>query len=84
MAKQVVLICDHGDGECGKPATSYRLWRDGDRQAATVDLCDEHAAPLLLLMDAAPLVDLPVKPRQRMELTRLQTTPKTAPLKKKP
>lgn len=82
MAKEVVLICDFGHGACRKPAVSYRLWRDGDRQARSVDLCDEHAAPLLQAVADAPLVDLPTKPRQRMEATKLLTTAKTAPLKK--
>ena len=82
MAREVVLLCDFEHGTCRKPALSYRVWRDGDRQAWGVDLCDEHAAPLLTLVEGAPLVDLPVKPRQRMEATKLVTTSRTRPFKK--
>lgn len=82
MAREVVLICDFGHGACRKPASSYRVWRDGDRQALAMDLCDEHAGPLLAAVEGAQLVDLPTKPRQRMEVTKLLTTPKTAHLKK--
>jgi hypothetical protein len=83
MAKHLVLLCDFDQGGCGKPAESYRLWRDGDTKAAAIDLCEEHAAPLLAVIEGAEQVDLPVKPRARMEVTKLLTTPKTAHLKKK-
>lgn len=90
MARREVLVCDvqvndgHGSGACpcGREATRYTLWRDGDRQAATVDLCVEHAAPLEALLSAGSVVDLPVKQRARMEPTALRVTPKTAHLKK--
>ena len=82
MAKQMILTCDFGDPACGQTAVSYRLWRDGDKQASAIDLCDKHAASLLAIIDSAELVDLPVKPRVRMEVTQLKTTARTAPLKK--
>ena len=83
MAKETRLVCDLGQGTCKQLAKSYRLWRCGDRQAWEVDLCDEHARPLLETVQSGRLVDLPAKPRQRMEATKLVTTPRTAPLKKK-
>lgn len=83
MARETLLICDFGRGTCRNVACSYRLWRDGDKQAWAVDLCDEHAAPMLTLIAEAPMVDLPSKPRMRMEVTKLKSTPKTAHLKKK-
>lgn len=83
MAKQTVLLCDFAQGTCRQPATSYRMWRDGEQKAWSVDLCDEHAAPLLAVVDGAPLVDLPLKQRVRMEVTKLRTTPATAHLKKR-
>jgi hypothetical protein len=82
MSKEVVHLCDFGQGSCRRPASSYRLWRDGDRQAWSVDLCDDHARPLLEAVEGASLVDLPTKQRQRMEVTKLLATPRTAPLKK--
>lgn len=82
MAEETVLVCDFAG--CRKSAVNYRFWRGGERQAFALDLCDDHATPLLTFMEMATLKDLPVKPRQRMEVTLLQTTPKTAPLKKKP
>lgn len=83
MAKETVLLCDSNGGACRKPATNYRLWRDGEQKAWSVDLCDEHATPLLAVVDSADLVDLPSKSRVRMEVTKLRTTPATAHLKKK-
>lgn len=82
MATQTVKVCDFEHGACQKPAVSYRLWRDGDTQATAIDLCEEHAAPLLALMEAGESVDLPTKPRVRMEVTRLRPTEKTKHLKK--
>ena len=83
MAKEVVLTCDFDQGSCRKPARAFRVWIDGERQASAIDLCDEHAAPLLAVIEAGTLVDLPTKPRRGMEVTKLVTTPRTAHLKKK-
>ena len=83
LAKQTILLCDHGDRTCRQPATSYRLWRDGDRQAWSIDLCDDHASPLLELVAHAELVELPARHRVRMEVTTLKTTAQTLPLKKR-
>lgn len=83
MARETVVLCDFGGGTCRNPAESFRVWRDGDKQAAAVDLCAEHAKPLLDVLEGASLVDLPTKARVRMEVTKLVTTPKTAHLKKK-
>lgn len=82
MAVTQVRVCDFDEGACIRPATCYKVWRDGDRQAWTVDLCDEHAIPLLVIVAKAERVDLPVKPRVRLEPTALKTTTKTRPLKK--
>ena len=65
MAKETVLLCDFDNGACRQPAVSYRLWRDGEQKAWSVDLCDEHAAPLLAVVESADLVDLPAKSRVR-------------------
>ena len=82
MAREIVTLCDFGHGACRKPASNYRLWRDGDKQALALDLCEEHAEPLLAVFGDAPLVDLPTRQRARMEVTKLVTTPKTRHLKK--
>jgi hypothetical protein len=82
MATQTVRVCDFDEGACARPATCYKVWRDGDRQAWTLDLCEEHAVPLLVIVAKAERVDLPVKPRVKMEPTTLRATPKTRPLKK--
>lgn len=83
MARREVHVCDarRADGPCGRPAESWNMWRTEDRQARQIDLCDEHAAPLVALMNQAELVDLPVRPRAKMQATRLKPTPRTAPLK---
>jgi hypothetical protein len=82
MAVQTVKVCDFDGGACGKPAQSYRLWRDGDSKASAVDLCEEHAAPLEAVMAVGETAELPVKPRVRMEVTALRPTSKTRSLKK--
>jgi len=82
MAVTQVRVCDFDEGACVRPATCYKVWRDGDRQAWTVDLCDEHAAPLLAIVARAERTDLPVKPRVKLEPTALRATDKTRPLKK--
>lgn len=82
MARETVTLCDFEQGACRRVADSYRLWRDGDKQARTVDLCEEHAAPLLTVFEGARETDLPTKPRARMDVTKLVTTPKTARYKK--
>lgn len=82
MATQTIRVCDFDEGSCQRNATCYKVWRDGDRQAWTVDLCEEHAAPLLAIVERAERTDLPVKPRVKMEPTPLRTTQATRPLKK--
>lgn len=81
MAKREVLVCDGDQGACQRNATCYKMWRDGDKQAWTVDLCDIHAEPLLSIVDGAKLVDLPTKQRARMEVTKLRATDRTRDLK---
>lgn len=82
MARREVMVCDLEDDTCVGVVTCYKLWRDGDRQAWSRDLCETHASPLLALVEGAERVDLPSKQRVRMEPTTLRTTDKTRPLKK--
>lgn len=82
MAVTQVRVCDFDQGACQRPASCYKVWRDGDSQAWSVDLCDEHATPLLAIAERGERADLPVKPRVRLEATPLKTTAKTRPLKK--
>ena len=82
MATRTLKICDFDHGACTQVATEYRVWRDGDRQAWTLDLCEDHARPLLAIVEGAERTDLPTKTRARMEPTQLRTTDKTRPLKK--
>lgn len=84
MAKHEVIVCDMaGQGGCLGLVDTYTIWRQSDRQAVSVDVCEEHAAPLVTVMKVGSVVDLPVKPRARMERTVLKTTPATAHLKKR-
>lgn len=84
MAKHEVFVCDMaGHGGCLGLVDNFTMWRQSDRQAVAVDLCEEHAAPLITVMKVGSVVDLPVKPRARMERTALKTTPATAHLKKR-
>lgn len=82
MATKTVRVCDFDEGTCASPVQEYRVWRDGDRQAWMLDLCDEHARPLLAIVEKAVKTDLPTKSRVRMEPTQLRTTDKTRHLKK--
>lgn len=83
MARETLTLCDFNHSDGRRPATTYRLWCDGATKARTVDLCDEHAEPLLAIFKDAQEVELPTKPRRSMEVTKLVTTAKTAPLKKR-
>ena len=83
MTRQTIVVCDGNAGLCKQPATNYRVWHEGDSTATSIDLCDEHAAPLVAVLQAGTEVALPSRPRSRMEVTRLKTTAKTSPLKKK-
>lgn len=67
---------------CGRAAVRYVVVTEGDRQGRAVDLCVLHARPLEALLVHSELVDLPSKPRARMEPTRLRTTARTARFKK--
>lgn len=81
MARQTVLVCDFGANSCSRPAKTYRIWIDGERQATAVDLCDLHAEPVLAVLRFGEQSDLPSKPRVKMEATRLKTTEATRHLK---
>jgi hypothetical protein len=83
VVRETLLLCDFGQGSCRQRAHSYRVWRDGDKTAWALDLCDEHAEQLLLLVRTAEKVELPTKQRVKLEATQLRTTSKTAHLKKK-
>ena len=82
MVRRMVAECDLADGICLGIVKGYRLWAEGDRQACSVDLCEAHARPLVAVFERGELVDLPVKPRVRMEGTKLRPTERTAHLKK--
>ena len=82
MARREVLVCDFESEACQGNATCYKVWADGDRQAWSIDLCDTHASPLLGIVERAERVDLPLRPRVKVEPTALTTTDKTRHLKK--
>lgn len=82
MAKEVITVCDLRDAACVGEVRGFRLWIEGDRQAAALDLCEHHASPILALTERASTVDLPVKPRVTMQVTKLRTTEATRHLKK--
>lgn len=48
MAKQIVLACD----KCGGVAdvSTYKLWREGETRAMSVDLCPQCAQPITSIM----------------------------------
>lgn len=81
MAEKTLRVCDVDGGTCSEEAKTFKIWLDGERQAWSVDLCADHASPLLALVEVAELTDLPTKPRVRMEPTRLRPTSNTAHLK---
>ena len=83
MAKRELLVCDGDNGSCQQEAVSFILWQEGAKQAWSVDLCPEHAQPLLDLVENAQLVNLPTRQRVRMEVTPLKATEKTRHLKKR-
>jgi hypothetical protein len=74
--ESAVKVCDLCQSH---PAYEFRIWRDGDMHAKALDLCRACSKPLT----EGGEVELPIKPRQRMELTQLRTTKQTAEFKKK-
>lgn len=80
--KQTITVCDHTDASCDGVVSSFRVWREGDRTASTVDLCEVHASPILALVAGADAVELPTKPRAAMQITKLRATEATRHLKK--
>lgn len=80
--KQVITVCDRQDTTCDGPVSSFRVWREGERTAFMVDLCEAHASPILALIAGADAVELPTKPRAVMQITKLRTTEATRHLKK--
>ena len=79
MAKREVVECD----KCGREGRTYVLWTEGDYDARSVDLCELHAKTLAGLFGSGSVVDLPSRPRTRMDVTALRTTAKTRGLKKR-
>lgn len=82
MAKHVLVICDLSDAHCNGDVETFKLWRDHDARAMTMDICEHHAKPLLEIFSAGHDEPLPPKPRQKMEATRLKTTKQTRGLKR--
>lgn len=82
MARKMMVLCDFETGTCTSPATSYALWKVGEAEAFFMDLCDEHAKPLLAMFEPASKGPLPSKPRRRRQVTELVATPRTAHLKR--
>lgn len=78
MAKREVVECD----KCSRPGRTFVLWAEGDAAARSVDLCESHSRPVSTPFAEGSVVDLPSKPRARMEVTRLKTTARTRSLKK--
>lgn len=86
MAQFELRVCDYPSGKtsCGQEAVSFYIWKDGARQAVSVDLCEKHAERLEHIIEVGEPVDVPARPRAKMELTKLRTTPATRKLKKRP
>jgi hypothetical protein len=86
VAKRYVSVCDAADqdlGPCEGDVQEFRIWVEGERTASALDLCERHAGPIRALMSVAAEVELPSRPRQSMQVTRLRTTDATRHLKKK-
>lgn len=85
MAKQTVLVCDHGGTPrhpCHGPVRNYSVTVDGARVAHALDLCERHAQPIVDLLPLAEVAALPSKPRAGFKVTPLKTTRTTRDLKK--
>ena len=85
MSQFETRVCDYPSGKsfCGQEAVSYVIWKDGSRQAVIVDLCGKHAERLETFITLGKPIDLPARPRAKMELTKLRTTPATRRFKKR-
>lgn len=79
MARREVTECD----KCGKPGRAFVLWVEGEQSGLSVDLCETHSRSVTAVFADGSPVDLPSKPRARMERTVLKTTARTQHLKKR-
>lgn len=75
--ESAIKLCDLCQSH---PAQEFRIWREEDTHAKVIDLCRDCSRTLLR---SGRKVELPTKKRMTMEVTKLKTTRKTAPLKKK-
>ncbi len=82
MAKHVLVICDLSDAHCSGEVETYKLWHDPQARALSIDICENHAKPVLEIFSAGHDEPLPPKPRQKMEPTKLKTTKQTRQLKR--
>lgn len=82
MAKHVLVICDLSDAHCLGDVTTFKLWRNHDARAMSMDICEHHSKPLLEIFSAGHDEPLPPKPRQKMEPTKLKVTKQTRALKR--
>ena len=82
MAKHVLIVCDLADASCTGDVITYKLWRDEEARARSIDICETHSKPLLEMFSAGHNEPLPPRPRQKMEPTKLKTTKQTRQLKR--
>jgi hypothetical protein len=83
MARHVLLICDLADASCQGDVLNLKLWCEPQPRASSLDVCEHHAEPILDLFKSGSAEQLPARPRQRMEATKLKPTKATKPLKRK-
>jgi hypothetical protein len=77
------MPCRLASDECQGRIKAWRFWHEGDAEALEVQLCREHAQPLLELRRVADRQPLPTRPRNAMVPTRLRVVRETRHLKKK-
>jgi hypothetical protein len=85
VAKRYVSVCDLADKDerpCHGDVQEFRIWFEGERSAWGVDLCETHSEPVRALLGVAAEIELPARPRQSMQVTKLKPTDATRHLKK--
>lgn len=80
MALHTERVCDYA--RCSKPGEPVVVWREGEQTGRSIDLCADHWKPLGEALARGTTVELPTKPRQKMDVTPLRTIESTAHLKR--
>lgn len=77
------MKCQRKDSKCSGAVEQWILWQRHTPEAASVELCEFHASPILELVEISEPWSVPMRTRVPMEVTKLRKVKETEHLKKK-